>query len=85
MHKASSNCPAGGQHDSKGSNNYGLYFVENVESEDTGPEGTQGNWAWCGKCQGLYTTEHNAGICPEGGEHEMGGGSYNYFLAYIDD
>ena len=42
--------------------------------------GTQRNWRWCSKCQGLWFGGNPAGPCPAGGKH-VKTGSGNYTLA----
>jgi Zn finger protein HypA/HybF involved in hydrogenase expression len=70
------NCPAGGTHNSVGSNNYTLVF-------DSPPAvNQQDNWRYCSKCQGLYFAGHGTqGVCPATGTHEHSL-SQNYTLAH---
>lgn len=45
------------------------FLVEGAE----GPErpGTQDNWCWCRKCEGMFFKGNaTAGVCPRGGEHD---------------
>ncbi len=40
--------------------------------------GTQRNWRWCSKCQGLWFGGNSAGRCPAGGGHtKVGSGNYS--------
>jgi hypothetical protein len=41
----------------------------------------QGGWAWCNKCNGLFTVSGGdpGGVCPAGGQH-TGGSSFGYAL-----
>jgi hypothetical protein len=67
-------CPAGGDHDHKGSGDYVLLCNTVYGS------GQQPNWRWCNKCQGLaYAGNPSLGACPGGGEHNHSGSS-NYIL-----
>jgi hypothetical protein len=43
--------------------------------------GTQRNWRWCSKCQGLWFGGNPAGPCPAGGKHSKTG-SGNYSLVH---
>ena len=43
--------------------------------------GTQRNWRWCSKCQGLWFGGNPAGKCPAGGTHTKAG-SGNYSLVH---
>ena len=38
---------------------------------------TQGDWAWCRKCSGLFWSSNglNTGVCPAGGAHDLSGSS----------
>ena len=79
---ATSRCPAGGTHGApaqSGSANYHLSFgIQGVE-------GSQGDWRWCNKCQGLF---YGGGIvdsrCPAGGTHAppTQTGSYDYVVPF---
>ena len=31
---------------------------------------SQSGWHWCKKCQGMYFTCNNSGVCPAGGAHD---------------
>jgi hypothetical protein len=31
----------------------------------------QNGWRWCHKCQGLFFSRHNLGVCPAGGKHDI--------------
>jgi hypothetical protein len=81
-------CPAGGSHVNGGgpldiggtSYEYYLYHDQTVTTDP------QAYWRWCGQCQGLYfqgnNTNQTNGVCPAGGPHKMGKGSYNYEISY---
>lgn len=43
--------------------------------------GTQRNWRWCSKCQGMWFGGNPAGPCPAGGKHTKTG-SGNYSLVH---
>ena len=44
--------------------------------------GTQRNWRWCSKCQGLWFAGNpSQGVCPQGGTHTKSG-SGNYSLVH---
>lgn len=43
--------------------------------------GTQRNWRWCSKCQGMWFGGNAAGPCPAGGTHTKAG-SGNYSLLH---
>ena len=43
--------------------------------------GTQRNWRWCSKCQGMWFGGNPAGPCPAGGNH-IKTGSGNYSLVH---
>jgi len=45
--------------------------------------GTQRNWRWCSRCQGLWFGPNQAqSTCPEGGQHSSAG-SGNYRLPFV--
>ena len=54
------------------------FLVEGAE----GPErpGTQDNWFWCRKCEGMFFKGNGtAGVCPRGGEHDStDSGTYRF-------
>jgi hypothetical protein len=64
-------CPAGGEHNGA-SDDYVLLH-------DVSMEGTQSNWRWCNKCQGLVhaDTQVPQGLCPAGGTHNVQSNNYN--------
>jgi len=86
----SSYCPAkpyGGRH-TRGGDAYSVAYNSSID-------GAQGNWYWCGQCQGLFYCSspelgtEDAGVCPENppGSH-VGGNiagtvqSYTYDVMY---
>ena len=73
-----SHCPAGGGHDGTGSHPYSLFWGQPSDP----PNGIQAGWNWCGKCQGLFFAGHGAGVCPAGGGHAAGSGSYDYDMIF---
>lgn len=76
-HQSTSLCPAGGQHAGyeTGSN----YYYLNYNESDPGSSGSQGEWRWCGNCQGLFYGPNKAkSACPAGGNHVIGAGSFDY-------
>jgi hypothetical protein len=43
----------------------------------------QSSWAWCSKCEVVFYGPHAAhSVCPAGGHHVVGTGSYNYELTF---
>jgi hypothetical protein len=70
-------CPAGGNHDLKGSGDYVLAYGITPSS------GQQNNWRWCNKCQGLFYggPGSSMGVCPAGGSHDLKG-SGDYVLTH---
>jgi hypothetical protein len=69
-----SECPAGGLHDPYGSGDYSL-------TQNVAEAGTQGDWRWCNKCQGLFFAGHGPGVCPQGGGHDKtGSGDYKLLI-----
>lgn len=77
--QSNSHCPAGGNHYGykEGSDNYELIYDLTATAYE------QPNWSWCGKCQGLfYYPNVGKSYCPDGGNHAVGAGSYNYSVAY---
>jgi hypothetical protein len=71
-----SRCPGGGSHYIVYSYNYGLTYNDTVN--ETNP---QSGWKWCGNCQGLfYYPKVSSSVCPAGGHHVPGSGSWNYAL-----
>jgi len=66
-------CPAGGNHDNSGSQNYVLLH------ETASALGTD-NWRWCNKCYCLNLALGTSGACAAGGTHALGS-SGNYRLA----
>jgi hypothetical protein len=70
-------CPAkpyGERHNAGG-------YAYSVLYNDAVSGATQGNWRWCGQCQGLFT---GLATCPEDvyGFHSAGPGSFNYDVAF---
>ncbi len=59
------------------------FFVESYASTLPFLLGTQADWRWCSKCQGLFYSGGQAsnGSCPAGGKHEKTS-SGNYSLAH---
>ena len=45
--------------------------------------GTQANWRYCRKCKGLFFAGNGRGVCPAGGQHNVG--TANYTLVYDRD
>jgi hypothetical protein len=76
---AKNNCPAGGHHTFGG-------FAYSVLYNDVVTGSSQGNWWWCGLCQGLFNAAGGVGgACPgnfTGGPHNSGPGSYKYDVSY---
>jgi hypothetical protein len=70
-------CPAGGGHQHTSPDGYTLTY------NTTAGAGTQGNWRWCDKCQGLWFAGNapSMGACPAGGGHTHSG-SGDYILIY---
>jgi hypothetical protein len=66
---------------------YGTYVDYDILSLDwminvAGEAGTQVNWKWCNKCQGMfYAPNESKSVCPKGGTHN-GSTSYNYALNF---
>jgi hypothetical protein len=72
-------CPAGGQHNPAGSDNYVLRFTTGAAQPG------QSNWRWCTKCNGLaFAGNPSLGSCPAGGLHEHTG-SFDYVLLLASD
>jgi hypothetical protein len=66
-------CPVGGgaAHDASQSGGYALSFSSSVPVT-----GTQSDWQYCKKCQGIFFAGDGSGFCPATkGAHEAGGGS----------
>ena len=55
------------------------YQLSNNSNGGGKPAGYQGNWLWCRKCLGLFTTLHSPSACPAYGAHD-GSGSFEYYL-----
>jgi hypothetical protein len=66
-------CPAGGQHEFQGSDDYSLLH-------DVAATTGQNQWRWCSKCQGLNYAGGALGVCPAGGAHNIA--SYDYVLLH---
>jgi hypothetical protein len=64
---------------------FSLDWVQKVSGPvPTVTTGTQNNWLWCHKCQGLFYGPHESiSICPEGGMHD-GSKSFNYSLNWTN-
>jgi hypothetical protein len=81
-HAVKSSCPATyfeGPHKTGG-------FAYSVLFNDAVSGSSQGNWCWCGQCQGLFNADGGiGGACPGyggGGPHIAGAGSYKYDVSY---
>ncbi|MFL9910312.1 hypothetical protein [Paraburkholderia sp. RL17-337-BIB-A] len=70
-------CPAGGQHSHAKSFAYSMTF--DAQQDDK----TQGGFASCKKCQGLFFAGfgQNQGVCPAGGAHDSTG-SFSYAMLH---
>jgi hypothetical protein len=74
--KSLGTCPAGGQHQDSGSDDYVLIHDAPAAALASG----QNNWQWCNKCQGLaFAGNPTPGPCPAGGQH-VHTDSFNYLL-----
>jgi hypothetical protein len=60
-----------------------IYTIYNNLGNISNP---QGNWRWCHLCQGLFTTLQSGSHCMANNEgrggHEVGPGSFDYYLSY---
>jgi hypothetical protein len=64
LHANPGPCFAGAKHDTSRSAAYAVPFAR-------GGAGMHSRWAWCYKCQGLYSTVHKHGHwCPAGDKHD---------------
>ena len=70
-------CPSGGRHENRGSGKYTLIH-------ESAPSGTQAEWWWCNKCEGLFFQCQGrcyGGVCPAGGSHsKSGSGKYALYI-----
>ena len=75
-HQSSSTCPYGGNHNGGESEHYELAYGA------TGTiSGTQSDWDWCYKCQGLfYNHDQSSSLCPATGRHS-GAESNDYVIS----
>ena len=70
-------CPKGGSHAATGSFNFVLSHDVNDDPR------SQKNWAFCGKCAGLFFDGYSdKGSCPKGGGHSAPAGSFNFVLPH---
>lgn len=56
--------------------------AKDTTADTAGAHGSQSNWRWCYKCEGLWFNGHPTnGRCPAGGVHSSQG-SLNYTLSF---
>jgi hypothetical protein len=78
---AASRCPSGGTHTPPAAGAFDYHLSYGI----SGIDGTQGDWRWCSKCQGLF---YGGGVatsrCPAGGRHAPPAvsGSFDYVVPF---
>jgi hypothetical protein len=79
MNRTNGVCPTGGKHGYATSDIYYMWYNWNPQ-----PSNVQQAWFYCYKCAGMFyqTASGNAGVCPDGGSHDLSNDNGAYSFAY---